>query len=59
MWAMLAYELRGHYFYSTKEYELAFKNFSKIINNQQATNSIKNRAREMINNINLYYEKNS
>ena len=59
MWAMLAYELRGHYFYSTKEYELAFKNFSKIINNQQATTSIKNRAREMINNINLYYEKNS
>ena len=59
MWAMLAYELRGHYFYSTNEYELAFKNFSKIINNQQATTSIKNRAREMINNINLYYEKNS
>jgi hypothetical protein len=59
MWAMLAYELRGHYFYSTNEYESAFKNFSQIINNQQATNSIKNRAREMINNINLYYEKNS
>ena len=59
MWAMLAYELRGHYFYSTNEYESALKNFSKIINNQQATTSIKNRAREMINNINLYYEKNS
>ena len=59
MWAMLAYELRGHYFYSTNEYESAFKNFSQIINNQQATTSIKNRAREMINNINLYYEKNS
>ena len=59
MWAMLAYELRGHYFYSNNEYESAFKNFSKIINNQQATTSIKNRAREMINNINLYYEKNS
>ena len=59
MWAMLAYELRGHYFFSTKEYEPALKNFSKIINNQQATTSIKNRAKEMINNINLYYEKNS
>lgn len=59
MWAMLAYELRGHYFYSTNEYETAFKNFSQIINNQQATTSIKNRAKEMINNINLYYEKNS
>ena len=59
MWAMLAHELRGHYFYSTNEYEAALKNFSKIINNQQATTSIKNRAREMINNINLYYEKNS
>ena len=56
---MLAYELRGHYFYSTNEYEIALKNFSKIINNQQATTSIKNRAREMINNINLYYEKNN
>jgi hypothetical protein len=59
MWAMLAYELRGHYFFSTKEYEPALKNFSKIINNQQATTAIKNRAKEMINNINLYYEKNS
>ena len=56
---MLAYELRGHYFFSTKEYEPALKNFSKIINNQQATTSIKNRAKEIINNINLYYEKNS
>ncbi len=59
MWAMLAYELRGHYFYADNEYESAFKNFNKVINNQQATTSIKNRAREMINNINLYYEKSN
>ena len=59
MWAMLAYELRGHYFYSNNEYEESFKNFNKIINNQQATSSIKNRAKEMINNIDLYYEKNN
>ena len=51
---MLAYELRGHYFYSTKEYELAFKNFSKIINNKQPTTAIKNRPKELINYINLY-----
>ncbi len=57
MWAMLAHELRGHLFFSKKEYSSALKNFNKIINNQQATVSIKNRALEMVNNINLYYVK--
>jgi hypothetical protein len=59
MWSLLAYELRGHLFYSNKEYQNALKNFNKIINNQQATVSIKNRAQEMIDNINLHYEKSS
>ncbi len=59
MWALLAHELRGHFQYANKDYENAFKNFSKIIQNQQSTVSIRNRAQEMIDNINLYYYKNN
>ncbi len=59
MWAMLAYELRGHYYFQIKDYNTALKNFNKIINNQQASQSIRNRAIEMINNVNLYYENSS
>ena len=59
MWALLAHELRGHFQYANKDYENAFKNFSKIIQNQQSTVSIRNRAQEMIDNINLYYDKNN
>ena len=59
MWALLAHELRGHLYFSKKDYENALKNFNKIIQNQQATVSIRNRAQEMIDNINLYYDKNS
>ena len=59
MWALLAHELRGHYQYANKDYENALKNFSKIIQNQQSTVSIRNRAQEMIDNINLYYDKNN
>ena len=59
MWALLAHELRGHYQYASKDYENALKNFNKIIQNQQSTVSIKNRAQEMIDNINLYYDKNN
>ena len=59
MWALLAHELRGHFQYANKDYENAFKNFSKIIQNQQSTVSIRNRAKEMIDNINLYYDKNN
>ena len=59
MWALLAHELRGHLQFANKDYENALKNFSKIIQNQQSTVSIRNRAQEMIDNINLYYDKNN
>ena len=59
MWALLAHELRGHHQFANKEYENALKNFNKIIQNQQSTVSIRNRAQEMIDNINLYYDKNN
>ena len=59
MWALLAHELRGHLQFANKDYGSALKNFNKIIQNQQSTVSIKNRAQEMIDNINLYYDKNS
>ena len=59
MWALLAHELRGHLYFSNSDYENALKNFNKIIQNQQATVAIRNRALEMIDNINLYYDKDS
>ena len=59
MWALLAHELRGHFQYANKDYENALKNFSKIIQNQQSTVSIRNRAQEMIDNISLYHDKNN
>ena len=59
MWALLAHELRGHVFFSKSDYANALKNFNKIIQNQQATVSIRNRALEMIDNINLYYDKDN
>ena len=59
MWSLLARELRGHLQFANKDYENALKNFNKIIQNQQSTVSIRNRAQEMIDNINLYYDKNN
>ena len=59
MWALLAHELRGHLQFANKDYENALKNFNKIIKNQQSTTSIRRRAQEMIDNINLYYDKNN
>ena len=59
MWALLAHELRGHLQFANKDYENALKNFNKIIKNQQSTISIRRRAQEMIDNINLYYDKNN
>ena len=59
MWALLAHELRGHQYFSKSDYDNALKNFNKIIKNQQATVAIRNRAIEMIHNINLYYDKDS
>ena len=59
MWALLAHELRGHLYFANKDYKNSLKNFKKIIQNQQSTVSIRNRAQEMIDNINLYYDKNN
>ena len=59
MWALLAHELRGHKYFAKSDYVNALKNFNKIIQNQQATVAIRNRALEMIDNINLYYDKDS
>ena len=59
MWALLAHEIRGHFHFANKDYENALKNFNKIIKNQQATVSIRNRAQEMLDNIYLYYDKNN
>ena len=59
MWSLLAHELRGHLQFANKDYENSLKNFNKIIQNQQSTASIRNRAQEMIDNINLYYDKNN
>ena len=59
MWALLAHELRGHLYFTKSDYGNALKNFNKITQNQQATVAIRNRALEMIDNINLYYDKDS
>ncbi|MBF97240.1 MAG: hypothetical protein CFH34_01102 [Alphaproteobacteria bacterium MarineAlpha9_Bin4] len=58
-WSLLGHELRGHYFFSKGNMEAASKDFNKIINEQLSTSSLRQRAQEMLNNINLNYEKNS
>ncbi len=57
MWALLAHELRGHLQFANNDYVNALKNFNKIIQNQQSNASIRSRAQEMIDNINLHYDK--
>ena len=59
MWALLAHELRGHLYFTKSDYGNALKNFNKITQNQQATVAIRNRALEMIDNINLHYDKDN
>ena len=59
MWALLAHELRGHLYFTKSDYGNALKNFNKITQNQQATVAIRNRALEMIDNINLYYDQDN
>ena len=53
-WSLLGHELRGHYLYSKGNYEGASKDFNKILNEQLSTQSLRQRAQEMINNIELY-----
>ena len=50
---------RWQKYFSKSDYDNALKNFNKIIKNQQATVAIRNRAIEMIDNINLYYDKDN
>ena len=53
-WSLLGHELRGHYLYSKGNFEAASKDFNKILNEQLSTQSLRQRAQEMINNIKLY-----
>lgn len=53
-WSLLGHELRGHYLYSKGNFEGASKDFNKILNEQLSTQSLRQRAQEMINNIKLY-----
>tara|TARA_Y100000591_G_C21684244_1_gene619701 strand:- start:284 stop:949 length:666 start_codon:yes stop_codon:yes gene_type:complete len=56
-WALLGHEIRGHYFLRKKDYKNAEKDFNKIINEQQSSNSIRSRAVEMLQNIRMYNEE--
>ena len=58
-WALLGHELRGHFLFEKGQFEEARKDFSKIMNEQLATQSLRARAQEMLNNINFNYEGNS
>ena len=53
-WSLLGHELRGHYLYSKGNFEGASKDFNKILNEQLSTQSLRQRAQEMVNNIKLY-----
>jgi len=53
-WSLLGHELRGHFLYLNGNYEGASKDFNKILNEQLSTQSLRQRAQEMINNIKLY-----
>ena len=56
-WALLGHEIRGHYLFRKKDYKNAEKDFNKIINEQQSSNSIRLRAVEMLQNIRMYNEE--
>ena len=53
-WSLLGHELRGHFLYANGNFEGASKEFNKILNEQLSTQSLRQRAQEMINNIKLY-----
>ena len=53
-WSLLGHELRGHFLYLNGNYEGSSKDFNKILNEQLSTQSLRQRAQEMINNIKLY-----
>ena len=59
LWSLLGHELRGHYYIKNKKYDLAKKDFNKIFNEQISSNGLKSRAREMLQKLSLYDEKNT
>ena len=58
-WSLLGHELRGHFLFEKGQLAEAKKDFNKIINEQLSTQSLRARAQEMLNNINLNDEGNS
>ena len=58
-WSLLGHELRGHYLFEQGNLTEAKKDFSKIINEQLSTQSLRARAQEMLNNIDLNDEDNN
>ena len=58
-WSLLGHELRGHFLFEKGQLTEAKKDFNKIINEQLSTQSLRARAQEMLNNINLNDEGNS
>ena len=58
-WSLLGHELRGHFYLKQGNLIAAEKDFNKIINEQLSTQSLRARAQEMLNNINLNDEGNS
>ena len=55
-WALLGHEIRGHFYFKNNDYINAEKDFYKILNEQQSSNSIRLRAQEMLQNIKMYNE---
>ena len=51
---MLGHEIRGHYNFKNGNYNLATKDFKKVTNEQTASNSLRARAREMLDSIIIY-----
>ena len=53
-WALLGHEIRGHYHFKNGNYNLAFKDFTKITNEQIVSSSLKIRAKEMLESIIIF-----
>ena len=58
-WSLLAHELRGHFLFAENNLEGASKDFLKILNEQLATPSLRQRSQEMLNNIKLNDKSNN
>ncbi len=58
-WALLGHEIRGHYHLKNNDYKRAKKDFQKILNEQQSSLSLRSRAQEMLQNIDMYDETNN